>query len=139
MKNTTSELTIGHIIVKVSDLQVSCQFYTNLGLPPHRTTERIASIELFGGTDLLLLKASAWTDEDMQTSLTGQFRLSFSEQFDFMIPGRSRQDLEVYRNTLIDRGLSPEEIPNKTFYGHHVFCIKDPDGHGITIYTSHRQ
>jgi hypothetical protein len=25
----------------------------------------------------------------------------------------------------------------KRFFGHHLFCIKDPDGNGITIYTSH--
>jgi predicted Zn-dependent protease with MMP-like domain len=22
-------------------------------------------------------------------------------------------------------------------FGHHIFCITDPDGNGITIYTSH--
>jgi hypothetical protein len=38
---------------------------------------------------------------------------------------------------LVSRGIAVGEIPDETFFGHHLFCIKDPDGNGITIYTSH--
>ena len=42
-----------------------------------------------------------------------------------------------YRLELINRGIAVGEIPDETFFGHHLFCVKDPDGNGITIYTSH--
>jgi uncharacterized glyoxalase superfamily protein PhnB len=76
--------------------------------------------------------------KDLLPSYTGQFRRRFSEQFDLMIPGKSREELEEFRQGLVKRGIAAGEIPNKQFYGHHLFCIKDPDGNGITIYTSHR-
>lgn len=77
------------------------------------------------------------TSDGVIKSLTGQYGLRFSEHFDLMIPGHSRDSLETYRNTLIQRGIAAGEIPNETFFGHHLFCVKDPDNHGITIYTSH--
>jgi hypothetical protein len=46
-------------------------------------------------------------------------------------------ELKTYRLELISRGIAAGEIPDETFFGHHLFCIKDPDGNGITIYTSH--
>jgi hypothetical protein len=54
-----------------------------------------------------------------------------------MIKGKSAIELEKYRSELISRGIAAGEIPDETFFGHHLFCIKDPDGNGITIYTSH--
>jgi hypothetical protein len=69
--------------------------------------------------------------------LTGQFHEQFSEQFDLMIKGKGLNELEKYRLELISRGIEAGEIPDEMFYGHHLFCIKDPDGNGITIYTSH--
>jgi len=54
-----------------------------------------------------------------------------------MIGGRSRHDLELYRATLIERGLSVEAIAQDQFFGHDYFQLADPDGNGITVYTSH--
>ena len=54
-----------------------------------------------------------------------------------MIEGKGLKELEKYRSELINRGIAAGEIPDETFFGHHLFCIKDPDGNGITIYTSH--
>ncbi len=54
-----------------------------------------------------------------------------------MIKGKDLNELEKYRLELISRGIAAGEIPDKTFFGHYLFCIKDPDGNGITIYTSH--
>jgi catechol 2,3-dioxygenase-like lactoylglutathione lyase family enzyme len=134
-----STLTVAHIIVMVSDLEASCRFYTDLGLAPFAVYGgEVANIELNGGTHLLLFKSNGEKNEDISQSSTGQFRRRFSEQFDLMIPGGSREELEAYRQGLINRGIVAGDIPDETFYGHHLFCIKDPDGHGITIYTSHR-
>jgi catechol-2,3-dioxygenase len=132
-----SELAVGHLVFKVADLKSSCQFYSNLGLPPFAIDEEIAIIELRGGTHLILLSIDPLAGEDIAESVTGQFHKKLSEQFDLMIKGKGRDDLKKYRLELISRGIAAGEIPDETFFGHHLFCIKDPDGNGITIYTSH--
>jgi len=132
-----SELAVAHLVFKVADLKSSCQFYSNLGLPPFATDEKVAIIELRGGTHLLLLSVDEPAGEDIAESLTGQFHKRFSEQFDLMIEGKGLDELKKYRSGLISRGIAAGEIPDETFFGHYLFCIKDPDGNGITIYTSH--
>jgi catechol-2,3-dioxygenase len=132
-----SELAVAHLVFKVADLKRSCQFYSNLGIPPFAIDGKVALIELRGGTHLLLLEVDQPAGEEIAESLTGQFHNRFSEQFDLMIKGKGRNELENYRSELIGRGIAAGEIPDETFFGHYLFCIKDPDGNGITIYTSH--
>jgi len=48
-------LAVAHLVFKVADLKSSCQFYANLGLPAFFIEEKIAIIELRGGTHLVLL------------------------------------------------------------------------------------
>ena len=131
------ELAAAHLVFKVVDLKRSCQFYSNLGIPPFFTDDEVAIIELRGGTHLLLLEVDQLAGEGVAESLTGQFHRRFSEQFDLMIKGKGLNELKKYRLELISRGIAAGEIPDETFFGHHLFCIKDPDGNGITIYTSH--
>jgi catechol-2,3-dioxygenase len=131
-----SELAVAHLVFKVADLKSSCQFYSNLGIPPFAIDEKFAIIELRGGTHLLLFEVGL-AGEDVAESLTGQFHKRFSEQLDLMIKGKGLNELTKYRLELIGRGIAAGEIPDETFFGHHLFCIKDPDGNGITIYTSH--
>jgi catechol-2,3-dioxygenase len=132
-----SELAVAHLVFKVADLKSSCQFYSNLGLPPFAIDGKVAIIELRGGTHLLLLEVDQLAGAGVAESLTGQFHERFSERFDLMIKGRGLNELKKYRLELISRGIAAGEIPAETFFGHHLFCIKDPDGNGITIYTSH--
>jgi catechol 2,3-dioxygenase-like lactoylglutathione lyase family enzyme len=132
-----SELAVAHLVFKVADLKRSCQFYSNLGIPPFAIDGNVALIELRGGTHLLLLQVDQLAGGDVAESLTGQFHKRFSEQFDLMIKGKGLNELENYRLELISRGIAAAEIPDETFFGHYLFCIKDPDGNGITIYTSH--
>ena len=132
-----SELAVGHLAFKVADLERSCQFYANLGIPPFAIEEKVAIIELRGGTHLLLLSVDELAGEDVAESLTGQFHKRFSEQFDLMIEGKGLDELKKYRSELISRGIAAGEIPDEAVFGHYLFCIKDPDGNGITIYTSH--
>ena len=131
------ELAVAHLVFKVADLKSSCQFYANLGIPPFYIEEKIAIIELRGGTHLVLLSVDEPAGEDVAESVTGQFHKRFSEQFDLMIEGKGLDDLKKYRSEVIRRGIAAGEIPEEKFFGHHLFCIKDPDGNGITIYTSH--
>ena len=131
------KLAVAHLVFKVADLKSSCQFYSNLGIPPFAIDEEVAIIELRGGTHLVLLEVDQLAGEGMAESSTGQFHERFAEQFDLMIKGKGLNELEKYRLELIGRGIAAGEIPDETFFGHHLFCIKDPDGNGITIYTSH--
>ena len=132
-----SELAVAHLVFKVADLKSSCQFYSNLGIPPFAIDDNSAIIELSGGTHLVLLEVDHPDGEGVAESLTGQFHERLSEQFDLMIKGEGLNELKKYRSELISRGIAAGAIPDETFYGHHLFCIKDPDGNGITIYTSH--
>jgi catechol-2,3-dioxygenase len=131
-----SELAVAHLVLKVADLKSSCQFYSNLGIPPFAIDEKVAIVELRGGTHLLLFEVGL-AGEEVAESLTGQFHKRFSEQFDLMIKGKDLNELKKYRLELISRGIAAGEIPDETVFGHHLFCIKDPDGNGITIYSSH--
>jgi len=139
--NTTtiagSILAVAHLVMKVTDIKKSCKFYSNIGIPPNVLDKKFAIIELRGGTHLLLFEGDQMVGDDVAESLTGQFHERFSEKFDLMINGKSLKDLKKYRMELIKRGIAAGDIPKKTFYGHHLFCLKDPDGNGITIYTSH--
>ena len=132
-----SELAVAHLVSKVADLKSSCQFYSNLGIPPFAIDEECAIIELCGGTHLILLSVDQQAGEGVAESLTGQFHKRFSEQFDLMIEGKGLDELNKYRLELISRGIAAGEIPDEAVFGHYLFCIKDPDGNGITIYTSH--
>jgi catechol 2,3-dioxygenase-like lactoylglutathione lyase family enzyme len=125
-----SELAVAHLVFKVADLKSSCEFYFAID-------EEVAIIELRGGTHLILLEVDQLAGEGVAQSLTGQFHKTFSEQFDLMIKGKGLNELKKYRLELISRGIAAGEIPDEMFFGHHLFCIKDPDGNGITIYTSH--
>jgi predicted lactoylglutathione lyase len=58
-----SELAVAHLVFKVADLKRSCQFYSNLGLPPFFVEEKVAIIELRGGTHLVLLKSISWREK----------------------------------------------------------------------------
>src|SRR5580704_12638381 len=132
-----SELAVAHLVFKVADLKRSCQFYSNLGIPPFSIAGKIALIELRGGTHLLLLEVDQLAGGGLADSVTGQFHQRFSEQFDHKIKSKGLSELEHYRLELISRGIAAGEIPDETFFGHHLFGIKDPDGNGITIYSSH--
>jgi len=131
------ELAVAHLVFKVADLKSSCQFYSNLGIPPFAIDQESAIIELRGGTHLILLSVDQQAGEGVAESLTGQFHKRFSEQFDLMIKGKGLDELKKYRLELISRGIPAGEIPDEAVFGHYLFCIKDPDGNGITIYTSH--
>jgi hypothetical protein len=106
-------VSMAHLVFKVADLKISCQFYSNLGLPPFAIIEdeKVAIIELHGGTHLLLLEGEA----DMAESVTGQFHKRLSEQFDLMIKGKGLNELKQYRLDLISRGIAAGEIPAEMF------------------------
>ena len=137
MSNNLSAAAFGHFVMKVDDIDISYQFYTKLVLRPFGIFPDLAIIELRGGTHILLFNKNDELPFSLNASHLGQRGASFSERLDLMIDGKSRTDLELYRTTLVEKGLSADEIAQDQFFGHDYFQLADPDGNGITVYTSH--
>jgi len=137
MNNNIPAAAFGHFVMKVSDIDISYQFYTKLGLRPFGIYPDIAIIELRGGTHILLFSKNDEFPFSLVSSQLGQRGGFFNEKLDLMIGGKSRSDLESYRTTLMEKGVSVDEIAQDQFFGHDYFQLADPDGNGITIYTSH--
>jgi catechol 2,3-dioxygenase-like lactoylglutathione lyase family enzyme len=137
LNNNLPAAAFGHFIMKVNDIDTSYQFYTKLGLRPFGRFPDIAVIELRGGTHILLFSKNDELPFSLSSSLLGQRGGFFNERLDLMIEGKSRGDLEIYRTNLMEKGLSVDAIAQDQFFGHHYFQLADPDGNGITVYTSH--
>ena len=137
MSSNLPAATLGHFIMKVSDIDRSYQFYTKLGLRPFGRFPELAIIELRGGTHILLFGKNDELPSSPSSSHLGQRGSFFNERLDLMIAGKSRSDLELYRTTLLEKGLSVDAIAQDQFFGHDYFQLADPDGNGITVYTSH--
>ena len=137
MSKNLPAAAFGHFVMKVGDMSISYKFYTTLGLRPIGIYSDVAIIELRGGTHILLFNKNEGLPFSLSSSQIGQRGAFFSENLDLMIEGISRIELELYRNTLMDRGFSVDEIAQDQFFGHDYFQLVDPDGNGITIYTSH--
>ena len=137
MDNNLPAAAFGHFIMKVNDIGVSYQFYTKLGLRPFGIFPDLAIIEMRGGTHILLFNKNDELPFLLSPSHLGQRGDFSNERLDLMIAGKSRSDLELYRTTLMKNGLSVDKIAPDKFFGHYYFHLADPDGNGITVYTSH--
>ncbi|WP_205905189.1 VOC family protein [Collimonas pratensis] len=137
MDNNLPAAALGHFIMKVNDINISYQFYTKLGLRPFGIFPDIAIIELRGGTHILLLNKNDELPSSLNSSHLGQRGDFLNERLDLIIEGKSRIELEAYRATLVEKGLTVDEIAQDKFFGHDYFRLADPDDNGITVYTSH--
>ena len=136
MDDNKPEVAIGHLVMHVADAVRSAEFYSKLGLRIVAKQPRMSLVELLGGTHILLSdEKAAW--ENMPASRIGAKAPDRKEDFELMISGGSREDLEEYRDSLGKRGLVPKPIEDEMYHGHYVFQILDPDGNTVTIYTSH--
>ena len=130
-------VTLGHFVMNVQDVEASYRFYIGLGLRAFGTFAGMAVVEMRGGTHLLLFQKGDDQAGALRTSRNGQRPDFSSEKMDLMIAGRIKADLESYRVGLIGKGYSPSAIAEGELYGHHYFSMQDPDGNGISFYTSH--
>lgn len=137
MNNNLPAAAFGHFVMKVNDVNCSYQFYTKFGLRPIGIFSDVAIIELRGGTHILLFNKSDELPLSLSPSHLGQRGDFSNERLDLMIDSKSKSDLELYRATLVESGLSVSEIAPDQFFGHYYFHLADPDGNGITVYTSH--
>ena len=93
MNRVRSELSIGHIVVVADDIEKSVSFYEAIGLPAFMKLEHMANIELRGGAHLLVIQKGSG---DLKPSSCGGQKKSEDETLDFMIPGNTQEDLEVF-------------------------------------------
>ena len=135
--DTVPAAALGHFVMKVANLVVSYQFYADLGLRPIGIFPDVAIIELRGGTHILLFSENGEAPFRLTSSRIGQRAGFFNEHLDLLINGKTRGELEAYRALLLKRGIAAGEIAQEIFFGHDYFQLADPDGHGITVYTSH--
>jgi hypothetical protein len=54
-----------------------------------------------------------------------------------MINGRTKGELEVYRDSVLALGLRAAPIPDEDFFGHYTLRLSDPDGNEVVVGTSH--
>ena len=137
MEDSLPAAALGHFVMKVQNIEASRQFYAGLGLRALETFPGLAIIELRGGTHLLLFQKDDDQSSTLQNSHAGQRPEFGSEKLDLMIAGHTKAELELYRTGLIDKGYSPSAIAERALYGHHYFTTQDPDGNGVSFYTSH--
>jgi hypothetical protein len=128
---------LGHFVMKVANLGVSYQLYADLGLRPIGIFPDVAIIELRGGTHILLVSENDEGPFPLTSSHLGQRSAFFNEHLDLMINGKTRGALEAYRAILLKKRIPAGEIAQEKFFGHDYFQVTDPDGHGITVYTTH--
>lgn len=130
-------VAVAHFVMKVQDIDASYRFYTGLGLRAFGAFPGMAIVEMRGGTHLLLFKKGDDQAGALLNSQSGQRPDFSSEKIDLMIAGHTKADLETYRVSLIGKGYSPSAIADCELYGHYYFSMQDPDGYGISFYTSH--
>ncbi|MCI4237719.1 VOC family protein [Dickeya dianthicola] len=137
MEESLPSAALAHFVMKVKDIESSYDFYRGLGLRGLDKFPGMAIIELRGGTHLLLTAKDDPQTDALHVSRVGQRPDFISEKIDLMIAGHSRSDLEIFRTRLIEKGFSPLGIADGSLYGHHYFSMEDPDGNGVSFYTSH--
>jgi catechol 2,3-dioxygenase-like lactoylglutathione lyase family enzyme len=118
------QVAIGHITLTVSDIDASHQFYVDAGLRSFAKDKEISILEMAGGTHLILFPRGGPGPEG-------------AASLDLMIAGRTLETLSAYRDNLIAKGVAASPIPEEKYFGHYRFTATDPDGHPITVFTSH--
>src|SRR5215469_10291011 len=111
---------LGHMAMTVADVAASHRFYASFGLRTMGHDENMAILELRGGTHLLLFQRGGAADGASESPLDQPP----AQTIDLMIAGRTRDDLEAFRDGLVAEGITPDPIMDRRFFGHYVFQAK---------------
>jgi rhodanese-related sulfurtransferase/catechol 2,3-dioxygenase-like lactoylglutathione lyase family enzyme len=117
-KDERPPMWIGHTLLAVTDISASKAFFLKLGLRLVEAHERVAILELRGGTHLILVPADK--------TAKGHGRAPF----DLMV-----DDIDATHAGLIASGLRPSAIESGDI--HRSFSITEPGGHSITVNSTH--
>jgi catechol 2,3-dioxygenase-like lactoylglutathione lyase family enzyme len=115
-------LAVGHVVLQVADTRVAAAFYQRLGLRPVCLSDDLAILELRGGTHLLLFPTAS------------RRRARRKAPFDLMA-----DDVDAAHAAAVAHGMSPSAIGHERRSGHRFFTLEDPDGHRLTVYSSHTE
>jgi catechol 2,3-dioxygenase-like lactoylglutathione lyase family enzyme len=115
-------IAIGHVTLHVSDVGLAADFYRSLGLRPILKREKLAILELRGGTHLVLFRAK------------GQPKAGPVRGFDFMV-----EDIEAAHAAMRSAGVKGTAIDDDHIAGHLWFEVTDPDGYVLRVFSSHTE
>ena len=113
-------VSVGHVVLRVSDVTRAAGFYSSLGMRAVVEREQIAILELRGGTHLLLFKAKS------------KPRRGAVRSFDFMV-----DDADAFHDELQARGVIISPVRDDRLSGHRMFDLTDPDGHVLSVLSDH--
>ena len=109
---------IGHAVLAVSDVDRSAAYWESLGLRKVGRDERVAVLELRGGTHLVLLPGEPPGGDGPEAP------------FDLMV-----DDLDATFAEWQARGFELSPIERGDI--HDAFSVRDPDGYRVTVNSSH--
>jgi hypothetical protein len=105
-------------VLETDRMEESVRFMLAIGMRPISQGPDVSVLELRGGTHLILL---------CKDPIVGG-----EAGFDLMV-----DDLEATHARLTQLGLAPSPIEPRPQLDHDVFCVREPAGHLITIFSSH--
>jgi catechol 2,3-dioxygenase-like lactoylglutathione lyase family enzyme len=114
------KVAIGHVTLRVSDLEGAVRFYEKLGLKHVAHGGVLEIMELRGGTHLLLFRAR------------GKPRKGPIRSFDLMV-----DDLASTHAGLVSAGVPCTDIHKDRWSSHRCFEVTDPDGHVLSFVSGH--
>jgi len=109
---------IGHAILSVRDVDRSADFWESIGMRPIERNPHVAVLELRGGTHLVLVPGGTPDTEGT------------AAPFDLMV-----DDLDATHVYWQARGVDVSAIERGRI--HSAFILRDPDGHLVTVNSSH--
>jgi catechol 2,3-dioxygenase-like lactoylglutathione lyase family enzyme len=107
---------IGHVVLTVSDVDCSAEFWRGIGMREVERNPHVAVLELRGGTHLVLVPGTPTDTTDAP--------------FDLMV-----EDLDATHAEWSTLGLDPSPIERGRI--HASFTVRDPNGYRVTVSSSH--
>lgn len=111
-------LSVAHIVLETDRMEPSAQFMRTIGMRPVFEGPEVSVFELRGGTHLILM---------LKNSVVPR-----NAPFDLMV-----DDIRATHQLFSKLGLAPTPIEARPAIDHEVFCVREPAGHVITIFSSH--
>ncbi len=102
-------------MLTVADVNRAADFWREVGMREIERNEHVAVMELRGGTHLVLVPGNVAAGD---------------APFDFMV-----EDLNSIHGQWTEQGLDPSPISHDRI--HDSFTVIDPDGHRVTVNSSH--
>lgn len=109
---------VGHVVMPSARVEETSAYLVKLGLRAIETRDRVAVLELRGGTHLVVVHSDSPTPRDAKAA------------FDLMY-----EDVDAAWKRCQELGLEPSAIEDAPF--HRSFRLVEPGGHEITVNSTH--